>query len=212
MPQTACSFTYFPPANSAALRGNSNVVKFSSKGGGGFIFIWNQLRPFIPIAGMKANGGGTAFEYLTAAQNVTNMPPLILTWFNSAFLASQNYATNNIILPDQIIENPANPNYFAGYLFKKCSDPFMRARYDYIANQVYNFWTNGDPAWTAVQQEAAINNFKTQMINNLADPNLYIAPANYDISGTSLFAIQLTAFKVAVAALNSFDAIEIGMP
>jgi hypothetical protein len=210
MPQTACSNLYFPPANSAALRGNSNVVKFSSKGGGGFIFIWNQLRPFIPIAGMKANGGGTAFEYITAAQNVTNMPPLILTWFNSAFLASKNYSENNLVLPDQIING--NDNLFASYLYKKCSDAFMRARYDYIANLVYNFWTNGDPAWTAVQQEAAINNFKAQMIENLADPNLYIAPANYDISGTSLFAIQLTAFKVAVAALNSFDAIEIGMP
>src|SRR5438876_534622 len=103
MPQTPCSFTYFPPANSAALRGNSNIVKFTSKGGGGFIFIWNQLRPFIPIAGMKANGGGTAFEYLTAAQNAANMPALIINWFQSAFLASQNYTINNLANPDQII-------------------------------------------------------------------------------------------------------------
>jgi hypothetical protein len=211
MPQTPCSYSYFPPANIAAIHGSTTITKFTAKGGGGFIFIWNQLRPFLPIAGMKAGSVSGTFEYLTTAQNIAGMPSIITQWFQAVLNASVNYATDNLAAPDQIING--NDNYFAGYLAKRVApDAFMLARYLYLANLIYNFWVNANPAWTTAQQETEINTFKVQLMNNLADPNLYLAPANYDFGLASAFSVALAAFKVATAALVAFESIEIYTP
>jgi hypothetical protein len=88
----------------------------------------------------------------------------------------------------------------------------MLDRYNYLANLIYNFWTNANPAWTVIQMIQALDVFKTQLIQYLADPNLYIAPNGYDFGAASVATTAIAAFKAGDANLVAFDTIEIYIP
>lgn len=210
MPTTPCSFTYFPSGNFAAVHGSNATAEIVVKGGGGFIISRiGSGRPFIPIAALKLNAGTQLYEYIPLATQIAQMPDLIKNWFIAQLNASQNYYTDNVAGDDQFLI----ANDFASYLFKRvASNTDMLKRYQYLANEIALFWQNADPAWTNAQMVAAINNFKMQLIQGLADPNLYLSGGTLDLSAASVLSISIAAFKVADPDFQYTDNIEIYIP
>jgi hypothetical protein len=210
MPDISCSFTYFPSGSIANVHGSSKQMGFTAKGGGGFLINNMRQRPFIPIAGMEAPAPDNQFIYASVANNIAFMGDVVRTFFTAALNASVNYSTDNLAGADQLIIPVES---FGSYLYKRVfSNTLMLDRYNYVANLVYNFWLYADAAWTPTQMFNAINAFKVQLVNNLADPNLFIAPNGYDFGALSVATAPIAAFKAADANLVAFDTVEIYTP
>lgn len=209
MPTTPCSFTYFPSGNFAAVHGSNATSEIVVKGGGGFFITRIGSRPYIPVAALKLNAGTQLYEYIPLATQIAQMPNLVKNWFIAQMNASQNYYTDAVAPADSFLI----PNDYASYLFKRAfSDTDMFLRYGYLANTIALFWQNADPAWTTAQMVAAINQFKMQLIQGLADPNLYLSGGTLDLTAASVLSIAITAFKAADANFKYTDNIEIYIP
>jgi hypothetical protein len=182
---------------------------FTAKGGGGFLLNSMRQRPFIPLAGMEINVA-SEFVFASVANQIAFMPNVVKNFFTAALNASVNYSTDNIAGADQLIVPVES---FGSYLFRRVfANNLMLDRYNYLANLIYNFWTNANPAWTVIQMIQALDVFKTQLIQYLADPNLYIAPNGYDFGAASVATTAIAAFKAGDANLVAFDTIEIYIP
>ena len=203
MPQTACSFLFFPAGDALTVQMSDQIQKVVAKGAG-VLGIDNAGRPFIPFAGMELDASG-AYVLAPVAQNIANMPGVILAFFQAALNASTNYV-NNVVGADAIV-NP-DANNFAGYLFKLLSNVPNSDRYFQIANFIFNFWTNADPAWTVTQYTAAVTQFRKDLFN-YADKNYFIPNADYIFSPASVFNIAWTAFIASDPNIRAMDSIEI---
>jgi hypothetical protein len=150
------------------------------------------------------------FVFASVANQIAFMPNVVKNFFTAALNASVNYSTDNIAGADQLIVPVES---FGSYLFRRVfANNLMLDRYNYLANLIYNFWTNANPAWTVIQMIQALDVFKTQLIQYLADPNLYIAPNGYDFGAASVATTAIAAFKAGDANLVAFDTIEIYIP
>jgi hypothetical protein len=211
MKNISCSNCYFQAGDSALVSTSQTQLNIGNKGGLPAGYNISAKRPFIPYVGLDSAG-----VPLSIASNQGNSVTFF-DWFNAAWYASENWATENVLDKDLILNGDDNP--FASYLFKTISSravPILTVedRFHFMGSIVKNFWDNADLAWTPAQYQEALQKF-VAFLSSTLDFNLYLAPADYQFLSAaptpndSGLGADILAWKTADPTLALFGCIEI---